>query len=219
MTPIDQRRRTLCMQLLGGLAGLAVGGAVKAKPSVDEATKVFRLDGAGVTYAFGVNGEGQLQSLYWGSALSSEDRLPAAVSVPENSSNEMPVTLTPFEFPGFGGGLTVEPALKVTFADGVRDLVLRYVSHQLDQDRIVVRMKDVSRAVHVTLTYAMDATTGILARSVVVENRTSSWIQLDQLAAASLSLPYRDDYRLRTLQDVGAANSHCRRARSCRAPR
>lgn len=195
MTDIDQRRRTL-MQLFGGLAGIAIGGAVKARPSVDEANKVFRLDGAGVTYAFGVNGEGQLQSLYWGSALSGEDRLPAPVPVPENSSNEMPVTITPFEFPGFGGGLTVEPAVKVTFPDGVRDLVLRYASHQLDQDRIVVRLKDVSRAVHVTLTYAMDAATGILARSAVVENRTAGPIQVDQLAAASICLPFSDDYRL-----------------------
>lgn len=196
MAHIDQRRRTLCMQLLGGLAGIAIDGSVMARPSVDETTRVFRLDGPGVTYAFGVNSEGQLQSMYWGSALSSEDSLPPPVPVPENSSNEMPVTITPFEFPSFGGGLTVEPALKVTFPDGVRDLVLRYESHQLSKDRIVVRMKDASRAVYVTLTYAMDAATGILARSAVVENRTASWIQLDQLAAASISLPYRDDYRL-----------------------
>ncbi|QBE62155.1 alpha-galactosidase [Pseudoduganella lutea] len=196
MTDFDQRRRTLCMQLLGGLAGIALGGAARARPVVDDANKVFRLDGGGVTYAFGVNGEGQLQSLYWGSALAPGDRLPAPVQVPENSSNEMPVNLTPFEFPGFGGGLTVEPALKVTFPDGVRDLVLRHVSHQADDEKIVIRLKDVSRAVHVTLTYAMDAATGILARSAVVENRTASWLQVDQLAAASLTLPYSDDYRM-----------------------
>ncbi|GGX78542.1 alpha-galactosidase [Massilia dura] len=196
MTDIDQRRRTLCMQLLGGLAGIALGGAARARPSVDESARVFRLDGADVTYAFGVNGEGQLQTLYWGSALAAGDTLPTPVPVPENSSNEMPVTITPLEFPGFGGGLTVEPALKVTFPDGVRDLVLRYVDHQVGNDRIVVRLKDVSRAVHVSVTYAMDAATGIVARSATVENRTAGWIQLDQLAAASLNLPYSDDYRL-----------------------
>jgi alpha-galactosidase len=196
MTDIDQRRRTLCMQLLGGIAGIALGGAAKARPSVDESAKVFRLDGAGVTYAFGINAQGQLQSLYWGSALAPGDRLPAPVQVPENSSNEMPVVLTPFEFPGFGGGLTVEPALKVTFPDGVRDLALVYAGHRIDGDKIVIHLKDVSRAVHVTVTYAMDAATGILARSAVVENRTTGWIQVDQLAAASLNLPYGDDYRL-----------------------
>ena len=196
MTDIDLRLRTLCMHLLGGIAGIALGGTVWARPSVDEAGKVFRLDGAGVTYAFGVNPDGQLQSLYWGSALAPDDRLAAPVPVPENSSNEMPAVLTPFEFPGFGGGLTVEPALKVTFPDGVRDLVLRYVDHKVDGERLVIRLKDVGRAVHVTLTYAMDAATGILARSAVVENRTPGWIQVDQMAAASICLPYGDDYRM-----------------------
>jgi alpha-galactosidase len=193
---IDQRRRAVCMQLLGGLAGIALGGSARAKPSVDEAAKVFRLDGPGVTYAFGVNKDGQLQSLYWGSALAPGDRFETPVPVWENSSNETSTVVTPHEFPGFGGGVTMEPSLKVTFPDGVRDLVLKYVDHRVEGDRIVVRLKDVSRAVHVTLTYAMDAATGILARSAVVENRTNSWIQVDQLAAASLNLPYGDDYRL-----------------------
>jgi alpha-galactosidase len=192
----DAARRTLCKGLLGGLAGLAIGGTARARPAVDEASKVFRLDGGNVTYAFGVNPDGHLQSLYWGSALRAQDALPGAVANGENSSNEMPVVMTPFEYPGFGGGLTVEPAIKVTFPDGVRDLVLRHVDHKVESDRIVIRLKDISRAVHVTLTYAMDATSGILVRSAVVENRTGNWIQLDQLAAASINLPYSDDYQL-----------------------
>lgn len=196
MKEIDQRRRSVCMGLLGGLASLSVAGVVKAVPTIDDAAKVFRLDGGAVTYAFGVNADGRLQTLYWGSALAADDRLPTPVRVAENSSNETSITLTPFEYPGFGAGLTVEPALKISFPDGVRDLDLRYASHQLSGDRIVITLKDVGRAVYVTLTYAMDAATGILARSAEVENRTGSWLQIDQMAAASLNLPYSDDYRV-----------------------
>jgi alpha-galactosidase len=196
MKNIDQQRRTVCMGLLGGLASLSMGSAVKAQPTADEAAKVFRLDGGAVTYAFGVNADGRLQTIYWGSSLSADDKLAAPVPVPENSSNETSITVTPFEYAGFGAGLTVEPALKVTFPDGVRDLDLRYVDHQLSREGIVVRLKDVSRAVHVTLTYAMDVATGILSRAAVVENRTSSWIQVDQMSAASVNLPYSDDYKL-----------------------
>jgi alpha-galactosidase len=199
MTEVNATRRSVCMGLLGGLAGLTFGGAARARPAVDEQNKVFRLDGGNVTYAFGVNPQGQLQTLYWGSALAATDAFPGAAAFRENSSNETQTVVTPYEFPGFGGGLTVEPALKVTFPDGVRDLVLRYVDHRTGEDNIVVRLKDVSRAVHVTLTYAMDAATGILARSAVVENRTGSWIQVDQLAAASFNLPYSDDYQLQYL--------------------
>jgi alpha-galactosidase len=195
MKDIDKSRRTVCLGLLGGIAAMATGGAC-ASVAADRGGKVFRLDGGGVTYAFGVNGEGRLQTLYWGSALSTSDELAAPVAAPENSSNETPIMLTPFEFVAFGGGTMTEPALKVRFPDGVRDLDLRYTGHEIDAGRIVVRLKDVQRAVHVALTYAMDEATGILSRSATVENRTSGWVHVDQLAAASVNLPYSDDYEL-----------------------
>ncbi|KQZ32601.1 alpha-galactosidase [Duganella sp. Root1480D1] len=196
MTATNETRRKVFLGLLGGAAGLAFGGGAAARVAVDEASKVFRLDGGAATYAFGVNAGGQVQTLYWGAALAASDQLPAAVLTEGNSSNEMPVSVSPYEFAGFGGGLTTEPALKVRFPDGVRDLDLRYVGHQDKGDRLILQLKDVQRAVHVALTYAMDEATGILARSAVVENRTGSWIQVDQMAAACLNLPYSDDYQL-----------------------
>ena len=192
---IDKTRRTVCLGLLGGIAAMATGGAY-GSATVNKGTKVFRLDGGGVTYAFGVNGDGRLQTLYWGSALSTTDELAAPVAAPENSSNETSIMLTPFEFAAFGGGIMTEPALKVRFPDGVRDLDLRYAGHEVEAGRIVVRLKDVQRAVHVTLAYAMDEATGILSRSATVENRTSGWVHVDQLAAAGINLPYADDYQL-----------------------
>lgn len=196
MTGTNETRRKVFLGLMGGAAGLAFAGGAKAGALVDDSSKVFRLDGGGSTYAFGVNAEGQLQSLYWGAALGAGDKLPAAVMVEGNSSNEVPIAVTPYEFAGFGGGLTTEPALKVRFPDGVRDLDLRYTGHQVRGEKLLVQLKDVKRAVHVALTYAMDEATGILARSAVVENRTGSWIQVDQMAAACLNLPYSDDYQL-----------------------
>jgi alpha-galactosidase len=196
MAEIDRSRRIVCLSLLGGIAGLVLGPDARASVLANEKTKVFRLDGGGVSYVFGVNEDGRLQSLYWGSALSRADEIAAPRAVPENSSNEISVTVTPFEFAGFGAGLTTEPSLKVRFPDGVRDLDLRYAEHQLEHGRIIVRLQDVQRAVHVVLSYSMDEATGIISRSARVENRTDGWVHVDQLAAASLNLPYGDDYQL-----------------------
>ncbi len=196
MTATNESRRKVFLGMLGGAAGLAFGGGAAARIMVDQASRVFRLDGGGSSYAFGVNPGGQVQSLYWGAALAVGDKLPAAVLAEGNSSNEMPLSVTPYEFAGFGGGLTTEPALKVRFPDGVRDLDLRCVGHQDQGERIVLQLKDVKREVHVALTYAMDEATGILTRSAVVENRTGNWIQIDQMAAACLNLPVGDDYQL-----------------------
>lgn len=196
MTATNESRRKVFLGMLGGAAGLAFGGGAAARIMVDQASKVFRLDGGGSSYAFGVNPGGQVQSLYWGAALAVGDKLPAAVLAEGNSSNEMPLSVTAYEFAGFGGGLTTEPALKVRFPDGVRDLDLRCVGHQDQGERIVLQLKDAKREVHVVLTYAMDEATGVLTRSAVVENRTGNWIQIDQMAAACLNLPVGDDYQL-----------------------
>ncbi len=101
---------------------------LRSHPSAtfDESTKVFRLDGGNVTYVFGVNARGELQQLYWGGRLGAADHVPQAVPAREWASFDSSYTNTPQEYAGWGAGLFVEPALKVTFADGNRDLVLHY---------------------------------------------------------------------------------------------
>ncbi len=92
----------------------------------DAGTKVFRLDGGNTTYVFGVNARGELQQLYWGGRLGATDSFPQATPMPEWASFDSSYTNTPQEYAGWGAGLFDEPALKVTFADGNRDLVLHY---------------------------------------------------------------------------------------------
>ena len=92
-----------------------------------QTAQVFRLDGGNSTYAFGVNEHGELQPLYWGGRLGAHDAIPPAHSFPEMASFDSPYTTTPQEYAGWGAGLFTEPALKVTFADGNRDLVLHFL--------------------------------------------------------------------------------------------
>lgn len=198
-------RRSACLGMLVGMAALAVPFRSSASAVFDSAAKVFRLDGDGVTYAFGVDSAGQLQSLHWGGALQADDVLPAAPKPADYSGFDRANSVTPLEYVGFGGGLAIEPSLKVSYPNGVRDLVLKYASHTVSADGIVVRMKDVSAEVYVDLRYAMDKATGMLARSAVVENKTRSWIRVDQMAAATLNLPFAEDYELQYLTGRWAA--------------
>ena len=152
--------------------------------------QVFRLDGGNSTYAFGVNERGDLQPLYWGGRLGEHDSIPAAHSFPEMASFDSPTTTTPQEYAGWGAGLFTEPALKVTFADGNRDLVLHFVkaaSSSANSTEIV--LKDISREIYVTLHYSMDSESGILARSVSIENREKQPVMVEQAAFAQLTLP------------------------------
>jgi hypothetical protein len=68
--------------------------------------------------------------------------------------------------------------------------VLRYASSSKhDDNSIDVVMKDISRAVIVTLHYSIDSKSGIVAHSATIENREPKPIMIDQVAAAAFSLP------------------------------
>ncbi|HEX5283273.1 MAG TPA: alpha-galactosidase [Bryocella sp.] len=161
-----------------------------------EATQqTFRLDGGNVTYAIGISRTGELQTVYWGARLAPGDPLPTAQPV----GRAFEINDSPQEFGGWGGGLTAEPALKITFPDGNRDLVLHFVSSAPQPNGLTVVLKDIERDVFVTLHYEMDRETGILARWADIQNRTAAPLMVEQAESAEWNLPAATGYSLRYL--------------------
>jgi len=197
--------RTLHAALWGiSLLGLIAPRLVQAqsdKASIrfDQQTQVFRIDAADMSYVLGVNEKKQVQTLYWGKRLSNADSFLAAHAAPGSSSFDLPITTTGQEFVAWGGGLYVEPDLKVTFPDGSRDLVLQYVSHAIKGNQLIIRLKDISQEVYVDLQYQADAATGILRRSARLQNSSSSPLTIEQIASGTWNLPRGTNYRLRYL--------------------
>ena len=189
------------------LAGtLLLFGAVAARSQEPSAaihynaqTHVFRIDAADASYIFGINARGQLQSIYWGQRLAATDSFPTPHANPPWASFEPSIDTTPEEYVAWGGGFYYVPDLKITFPDGNRDLVLKYVSHTIHGDTLDIVMKDISLAVYVTLEYKIDPGTGILRRSATVENKTGKAFTIDQDFAATWNLPANNHYELRYL--------------------
>src|SRR5258705_8312626 len=186
---------------------ISVFCAAQHSPAVRfyQQNRVFRIDDGEATYAFGVNEKNELQSIYWGGRLGNDDTIPSPKAAQEVASFDSPGTTTLQEFSGWGGGIYVEPALKVSFPDGNRDLVLHYVSATTSKDGFVVVLKDISRDIFVELHYAVNETTGILGRSAVITNRTKQPLTIERAAAASWNLPSGADYNLRYLSGRWAA--------------
>jgi len=67
--------------------------------------------------------------------------------------------------------------------------VLHYESHTATADGFEVVVKDLEREIFVTLHYAIDPESGILARSATIENREGEAVTLEQAAAAAWALP------------------------------
>jgi alpha-galactosidase len=186
-TRVSLIMKVLATAILLGSAALSI--AQSAGAHFDGTAKVFRLDAANVTYAFGVNSRGELQQIFWGGRLAASDPIPMPVPRREWASFDSTYTNTPQEYAGWGAGVFTEPALKITFADGNRDLVLHYVSETQTPNGFDIVLKDISRQIYVTLHYAIDPASGILARSATIQNRESTPVTVEQATAAAFALP------------------------------
>ena len=180
-------------------ASMAQETASGASVRYDESARLFTLSGQNISYSFGINDRNELQALHWGGRLAGSDAQPPARAERDHSSFEPSTAITLQEYPGWGAAFYGEPALKVSFPDGNRDLVLHYRSHRVEGESLLVQLKDVSRDVRVTLSYQIDADTGILARSARIENHTGTPLVVQHAASATWSLPSANDYRLFSL--------------------
>ena len=101
----------------------------------DAGRRVWLLTTSASSYAMGVSAEGELQHLYWGGPLWRIEDVPAATRKKDLSSFDPHEMLENEEY--LRAGVVpryYEPSLKITRADGDRDLVLHYVSHQIKGD-------------------------------------------------------------------------------------
>lgn len=195
--------RTITVMLL---VLAAAGGPLKtlrAAPAVDGAPirflpglKVWVLNTARTSYEMGVNERGELQSIYWGEKLSSDDDLAAAHSRPEHASFDSPETMTNIEYPGWGARYYNEPSLKVTLADGDRDLVLHYVSQEIHGDSLTIRLKDIQYDLFVDLTYKVFPQEDIIRKSAEIENGTAQVVTVESAQSGVWYVPAGEGYRL-----------------------
>jgi alpha-galactosidase len=161
--------------------------------------KVWVLQAGQVTYAMGVNERGELQSMYWGPQVKADADFSTPHGLPEIASFDLSTTTTPQEYPGWGAELYNEPALKATYADGNRDVVLHFVDSHTEGDTLEIQMKDIASDLQVHLYYRVFEDTGIIQRWSRIENHTRQAITLESAQSAAWSVPHGEGYGWRYL--------------------
>ena len=161
--------------------------------------KLFILQSGPVTYAFGINERDELQHVYWGGKITRDADFQTVRSTRDWAGLDLSTNDTPQEYAGWGAGLYTEPALKVTWPDGNRDLVLHYDSHKIDGDTLTVLLKDISRPIYVELRYVVYPETGVIERQSRIENRSKTPFSIESAQSANWTLPDTSGYRLRSL--------------------
>jgi alpha-galactosidase len=189
------------------------------------------LETATTGYALGLNKAGLLVHRYWGARLPDAGDYPPPPSLPAwepfggpppdagdyppPPPNGVPFNglaqLVPEEYPGYEGMKYVEPCLKVTFADGVRDVVLRFDSAEVDGEELRLHLRDSHYPLRVTLHYRVHAAYDLIERSVTATNLGETPMTLERIWSAQWHLPPGDGYRLTHVSGHWLNEMHLRR--------
>lgn len=189
------------------LASTAAAQPIQYQP----ARKTFLLSAGSGSYGLGIAADGTLRHLYWGAGLWRLDDLPAPPALRDISSFDPRQMLEPEEYPGWGGPRYLEPALKISRADGNRDLVLRYVSHQIRGNDLEIALKDIRDPIEVTLHYQVYPEHGIIARHALIRNGGTAVLTVESAQSAVWNLPPGDGYRLTYLSGRWGAETQVNR--------
>jgi alpha-galactosidase len=176
-----------------------------------ESRKVWLLTTSQSSYAMGLGADGALRHLYWGAPLWRLDDLQGPAARRDISSFDPRQMLENEEFPGWGGPRYYEPALKIVRENGNRDLVLKYVSHRIQQNDLDIVLKDIGDDIEVTLHYRVYPDYGLLRRHATVRNGTARPVTLESAQSAAWYLPPGDGYQLSYLAGRWAAETQLTR--------
>ncbi len=163
---------------------------------VHTAPTAWILETDRTAYALGLNGSGALVHRYWGPKLPRATDYPPALDSVGWASFSGPNELVPEEYPGYGGTKFIDPCLKVSFADLVRDLVLQFDSAEVSDNELHLHLHDAQYKLDVTLHYRVHAHYDLLERSVTVSNNTGGDVTLERVFSAQWHVPMQESYRL-----------------------
>lgn len=183
----------------------------------DDKLKVFLINTENTSYAMCVTELGYLKHLHWGGPVGgagdlssfvkrSEAKAAAGLSGTEQAGLEIRrlerenvVQRLDEEFAGWGGYLYTNPGIKATFADGTRDLLLKYHSHSIEENaddiRLKIRIKDNVYELYVDLFYRIYPGLDVIDRWVGIENGTQQVVTLESVMSAMWHFPRGDQYR------------------------
>ena len=193
--------------LLSCLLSLPLLAQVRFLP----AQKLWVLETDRTTYVLGINEQNSLQNLYWGKRLWRDEDLAPAHTQRENASFDSRETNTNEEYPAWGGLRFNEPCVKITLADGTRDLVLGYISHEIHGDTLRIHTQDIRYALSVDLIYRVYPRSGMIEKHSVIRNQTSQALVVESAQSGVWYLPPGEGYRLSYLTGRWAGETQLHR--------
>lgn len=169
-----------------------------------EGNKGWILETANSAYVIGQS-EGRVFNAWWGPKLDRKDYDLRPLYMPAFSDG--PARL---EYPGWGGMYYAEPTLKVQFADGNRDLQLKFAAAEISAGTLTIKLRDEHYRIEVALHYRALESYDLIERWAEIRNVGEDNITLEQIGSALWHLPKREHWRMRYLSGRWAAETNVR---------
>ena len=157
-----------------------------------EENRIFVLETENTHYVFGIDPAGYNRHLHWGAKCDPADY--AFTEIGDENSNHSMLDEYRQELTPFGSTVYRTCDLKAQFADGCREVALRYTGYRLEDDTLRVAFEDAYYPLQVHLVYQVYPGLDIIKRWVEVENTGSAPISFERLFSAGFSLPGMDPY-------------------------
>lgn len=157
-----------------------------------EENRIFVLETENTHYVFGIDQAGYNRHLHWGAKCDPADY--AFTEIGDENSNHSMLDEYRQELTPFGSTVYRTCDLKAQFADGCREVALRYTGYRLEDDTLRVAFEDAYYPLQVHLVYQVYPGLDIIKRWVEVENTGSAPISFERLFSAGFSLPGMDPY-------------------------
>lgn len=157
-----------------------------------EENRIFVLETENTHYVFGIDPAGYNRHLHWGAKCDPADY--AFTEIGDENSNHSMLDEYRQELTPFGSTVYRTCDLKAQFADGCREVALRYTGYRLEDDTLRVAFADAYYPLQVRLGYQVYPGLDIIKRWVEVENTGSAPISFERLFSAGFSLPGMDPY-------------------------
>ena len=157
-----------------------------------EENRIFVLETENTHYVFGIDPAGYNRHLHWGAKCDPADY--AFTEIGDENSNHSMLDEYRQELTPFGSTVYRTCDLKAQFADGCREVALRYTGYRLEDNTLRVAFADAYYPLQVRLGYRVYPGLDIIKRWVEVENTGSAPISFERLFSAGFSLPGTDPY-------------------------
>ena len=158
--------------------------------------QIWILETDQTAYALGLDADGRLVHCYWGERLPSPGDYPNPVTNLGWASFNDAGQLAREEYPAETGLKYIEPCFKASYADGVRDTVLRFAKAEQSGDELRLHLRDALETLEIILHYRIHTADDLLERWVTVTNAGTAPLTIERILSAQWHLPRGRAYRL-----------------------